>query len=130
MSVKPVQPVRLDKWLWAVRLFKTRALAAEACRSGHVTIDGNEAKASREVKTGDLIAAKTADITRTLKVIQILGQRVSAAMVPQYAEDLTPQSELDKKKELVLTPVFYRPKGMGRPTKKDRRDMSKLADLE
>ncbi len=130
MSLKPVPSVRLDKWLWSVRLYKTRALAADACRAGHVAIEGKPAKASREVKISDVIAAQTGDITRTYKVRLLLGQRVSAAMVSEYAEELTPKSELEKKKDPVLPPMFHRPKGLGRPTKKDRRELDKLADLE
>ena len=84
--------VRIDKWLWAVRIFKTRTLAATACREGRVTIAGQPAKASREVRIDDLIAAKTGDFTRTLKVLGLLEQRVGAQAAREFMEDLTPPS--------------------------------------
>ncbi len=120
--------VRIDKWLWAVRLYKTRTVAAEACRNGRVTIAGHPVKPSREVKINDLILAQTGDITRTTKVLGLLERRVGAAAVKEYAEDLTPASEYQKAREPVLQPLFFRPKGAGRPTKKDRRAMGKLDD--
>jgi len=121
--------VRLDKWLWAVRVFKTRTLAATACREGRVTIAGQPAKASREVRIHDLIQAKTGEINRTLKVLRLLEQRVGAQAVREFVEDLTPPSEYERRKDPVLQPLFYRPKGAGRPTKKDRRTMGKIGGL-
>ncbi|MDB6109642.1 MAG: RNA-binding protein [Pedosphaera sp.] len=118
--------VRIDKWLWAIRLFKTRGLATEACRHGRVTVGGQAVKPSRDVKISDLIVAKTGDITRTVKVLALLEHRVGAQMVREYAEDLTPASEYEKPRERFLQPLFSRPKGAGRPTKKDRRQMDKL----
>lgn len=120
------QSVRIDKWLWAVRLYKTRTLAATACRNGRVTISGQPVKPSHEVKLGEIIVAQTGEITRTFKVLALLEQRVGAAAVKQFAEDLTPASEFEKRKEPVLEPMFYRPKGAGRPTKKDRRAINKI----
>jgi ribosome-associated heat shock protein Hsp15 len=118
--------MRIDKWLWAVRIFKTRSLASAACRNGHVEVAGQKVKPSREVKANDLIQAKTGDITRTIKVLGVLDRRVGAAAVKEFAEDQTPLSELEKPRERVIQPLFFRPKGMGRPTKKDRRDLEKL----
>jgi ribosome-associated heat shock protein Hsp15 len=118
--------VRIDKWLWAIRIYKTRTLAAQACRHGHVTIGSRPVKPSREVKIDDLIVAKTGEITRTVKVRALLEQRVGAALVPHYAEDLTPASEYAKPREPALPPLFYRPKGRGRPTKKDRRQIARF----
>jgi ribosome-associated heat shock protein Hsp15 len=123
------QSVRLDKWLWAVRIYKTRSLATAACRNGRVTIAGQPVKPAREVKINDLILAQNGDITRTIKVLGLLEQRVGAAAVPQFAEDLTPPSEYEKRKDPVLQPLFFRPKGLGRPTKKDRRSMRKIEDI-
>lgn len=120
------QSVRIDKWLWAVRIYKTRTLAAAACRNGRVTIDGQPVKPSREVKINDLIQAQTGEITRTIKVLALLEQRVGAPAVKDFAEDLTPASEYEKQKEPKLEPLFYRPQGTGRPTKKDRRAIDKL----
>ncbi len=120
------ESVRIDKWLWAVRIYKTRSLATTACREGRVTIGGQAAKASRDVKINDLILAKNGDITRTIKVLALLEQRVGAPVVKQFAEDLTPASEYQKQREPVLEPFFFRPKGAGRPTKKDRRAMERF----
>ena len=118
--------VRIDKWLWAVRLYKTRSLATIACRNARVTIGGKPVKPSREIKIGDLILAQTGDITRTVKVLALLEQRIGAPAVKNFAEDLTPASEFNKPREKILEPIFYRPKGAGRPTKKDRRAMNKF----
>jgi ribosome-associated heat shock protein Hsp15 len=121
--------VRIDKWLWAVRLYKTRSLATTACREGRVTIGSQAAKPSRDVRVNDIILAKTGDVTRTIKVLGLLERRVGAQAVKQFAEDLTPASEYERPKEVVLQPLFQRPKGMGRPTKKDRREMNKFGQF-
>ena len=118
--------VRFDKWLWAVRLYKTRAQAAEACRHGQVTIEGQLVKASRDVKIGETIQARAPDITRTVKVLQLLNHRIGADLVKDYAEDHTPVAEYEKRRE--AKPLFSRPKGAGRPTKKDRRALDKFSD--
>ncbi|HEV8541004.1 MAG TPA: S4 domain-containing protein [Verrucomicrobiae bacterium] len=123
----PVQEVRIDKWLWAVRLYKTRALAAEACRGGHVRVGGQHVKASRLVRVSELISARAGDVTRTVKVTALLENRVGPKLVPNFLEDLTPASEylraLQVKQSLN---VPQRPKGSGRPTKKERRELEKL----
>jgi ribosome-associated heat shock protein Hsp15 len=114
-------PVRFDKWLWAARLFKTRAQAADACRQGHVSAGGQPVKPSRDVKVGEMVQIRTGGITRTVKVLQLLEHRVGAGLVKDYAEDHTPDSEYEKLRASRLEPLFYRPKGAGRPTKKERR---------
>ena len=121
------ESVRADKWLWAVRVFKTRSLATEACRAGHVQINGQPAKASRYLKIGDLIRAQTGVVLRTVRVVALTAQRVGAARVPEFAEDLTPAAEYQKAREKVFPYPVLRPKGAGRPTKKDRREMDKFA---
>lgn len=118
--------VRIDKWLWAVRVFKSRNLAADACRGGHVDIAGQQVKPAREVHVGEVIVARVGQVTRTLKVLALLDKRVGAPLVKEYMEDLTPASEYQKPREEVFKPLFFRPKGSGRPTKKDRREMEKL----
>lgn len=118
--------MRIDKWLWSARIYKTRGLAASACRNGQVTIAGKPVKPSRETKIDDLILAEKDGITRTIKVLGLPAQRVGAPAAREFAEDLTPASEYEKLREPVLKPFFFRPKGMGRPTKKDRRDMGKI----
>ena len=123
--IAPVS-VRIDKWLWAVRLYKTRSLATAACRLGRVKIGGQPVKPSRDVKIDDLIVAQTGEIHRTVKVLALLEHRVGAQVVREFAEDLTPPEELAKPREKILPPLFYRPKGSGRPTKKERRQMEGL----
>ena len=118
--------VRLDKWLWAVRLFKTRTQAAAACTAGKVTINGQPTKASRDVRVGDVIVAQLGELTKTVKVIGVIEKRVGAKLVSQFLEDLTPASEYEKPREKNLTPFIFRPKGAGRPTKRDRRKMDDL----
>src|SRR5689334_11779363 len=98
--------VRIDKWLWAVRIYKTRSLATAACREGRVTISQQPVKPSRDVKVGDLILAKTGDITRTIKVLGLLEQRVGAAAAKEFAGDLTPPEEYEKRRAPVLQPLF------------------------
>ena len=120
--------VRMDKWLWAVRVFKTRSLASDACRHGRVTIAGLPVKASREVKVNDVIVVKKDELTRTFKVLQLLQQRVGAPAAKEYVEDQTPESELQKAREPRLPPAFYRPKGAGRPTKKERRAINDILE--
>jgi ribosome-associated heat shock protein Hsp15 len=113
--------VRLDKWLWAARLFKSRSLATAACHGGKVRVNGQPAKPARTVHPGDLIIAVTGELTRTVKVIAVLKSRVGPKRVPEYLEDLTPAEEYAKPREKSLAPVGVRPKGTGRPTKRDRR---------
>ena len=111
---------RLDKWLWAVRLYKTRSLAAQACREGRVMIGGQRVKPARAVHVGEIFTAKTGDLLRTVKVLGAPGSRVSAKLVPEFLEDLTPASEFQKQRER-LPAAFTWDQGSGRPTKKDRR---------
>ena len=118
--------VRIDKWLWAVRVYKSRSLATAACSAGKVRIAGQSLKPSRSVRVGDVITAGTGDITRTVRVVALLDRRVGAKIVPEYMEDLTPQSEYDKPREPNFRPLVLRPKGAGRPTKKDRRKLDEL----
>ena len=121
--------VRIDKWLWAVRVFKTRSDAAEACRTGKVTINGSEAKPSKEVKEGDLLTVKKVPIMRySYKVVGLVERRLPAKDVPTYCLDITPQEELDKLNAPTETFFVVRDRGAGRPTKKERRDMDALWD--
>jgi ribosome-associated heat shock protein Hsp15 len=118
--------MRLDQWLWAVRLFKTRALAADAIKAGHVRLNGDPVKPAKEPKPGDTITARQGIIIRTLRVIGSPPYRVGAKLVPQYAEDLTPPAEYERAREVRFRPIAPRPRGSGRPTKRDRRDMDRL----
>lgn len=118
--------VRMDKWLWAIRLYKTRSLATQACRLGKVTIGGQEVKPAREVHLQEIVQARTGDLTRTVRVLGLIEQRVGAALVKGFAEDLTPPEEYQKRQEAALAPGFSWPKGQGRPTKRDRRKLESL----
>ena len=123
------EDVRIDKWLWSVRVFKTRSMATEACRSGKVKIDGQVIKPSRDVKHNEIISIViNPHFTRTMKVLEKLANRISAKLVPQFAEDLTPPEEYDKLKRLNELSWEVRDRGIGRPTKKLRRMIDKLKD--
>ena len=113
---------RIDKWLWAVRLFKTRSLAASACRDGKVLLGGQRVKPAREVHAGEIISAQAHGVQRTVKVLGSPPSRVSAKLVPEFMEDLTPAEEYEKARVAAITPPpFAWGKGQGRPTKKNRR---------
>jgi len=118
--------IRIDKWLWAVRLFKTRNQATEACRSGKVRIDGRIIKPSHEVKPGIEISISQHSITRVCQVIELLQNRVGAPLVPLYMKDLTPESEYNKVKLMRELNFEYRDPGAGRPTKRQRREIEGL----
>lgn len=121
---------RVDKWLWAVRVFKTRSDAAEACRTGKVTINGSEAKPSKEVKEGDVLTVKKVPVMRfTYKVLGIVERRLPAKDVPTYCLDITPEEELAKLNPPKETIFISRDRGTGRPTKKERRDLDALMDM-
>jgi ribosome-associated heat shock protein Hsp15 len=113
---------RIDKWLWAVRIFKTRSQATQACRAGKVKIDGHAVKPSREAQTGMIIHVQWGPIQKTLQVIELLNNRIGAKLVSNYMEDLTPEEEY-KKLEIIRSRDGLRPHGKGRPTKKDRREL-------
>ena len=118
--------VRLDKYLWAIRVFKTRSEAADACNGNKVRLNGGPAKASKEVKIGDLIEARKGPMVLTYNVLQLSEHRMGAALVPQYAEDRTPDSEKEKAHAPHETIVLQRDRGTGRPTKKERRQIDEL----
>ena len=119
---------RIDKYLWAIRAFKTRSDATDACKGGRVKVGGQNVKPSKEVKTGDVIQVRKGAILFTYKVLKPLEHRVGAKLVPEYAENLTPQSALDKLRAPVETFFVTRERGAGRPTKKDRREMEQVWD--
>lgn len=119
--------VRIDKWLWAVRIYKTRSEAAEACRTGKVTINGSDCKPSREIRVGEVLTVKKVPVMRyTYRVEALADKRMGAKEVPGYCTDLTPQSELDKLNPPRETIFVSRDRGTGRPTKKERRELDSL----
>lgn len=121
--------VRIDKWLWAMRLFKTRSQASEECRKGKVTINGISVKPSRELKEGETIQLRRPPITRSYKVIALTENRLSAKLVPEYMIETTPASELEILEMQKNMSFFNRERGTGRPTKKERRDLDDFFDV-
>ncbi len=118
-----ISEIRIDKFIWAVRFYKTRSIGAEAVKTGQVLLNDSPVKASQNVKPGDIIKVKRNPIWRTYKVKSLLKNRVGAKLVDDYIEDCTPQAELEKLEMMKLMPGFDREKGAGRPTKKERRDL-------
>jgi len=127
--MRVVSEVRIDKWLWAVRLYRTRSLAARACAGGKVTILGSRIKPARSVRIGEVVAAATGSLNRTVKVTLLIDQRVPASEATQCYEDLTPASEFTKAREANFTPISLRPAGAGRPTKRERRKLQQAGML-
>lgn len=121
-----VQGTRFDKYLWTVRLFKTRSLATDACRNGRVLLNGSTIKPSRIAAAGDLFTLRRPPATFSFRIIAIAPSRVSASLVSQYLEDQTPESERSKLDVRITPPTGYRQRGTGRPTKKERRDLDRL----
>lgn len=120
--------VRIDKYLWAIRAFKTRGEAAEACKGGKVKIGQVNAKPSKAVQAGDVLHVRKGSVTFVYKVLQPIQQRVGAKLVPEFAQNLTPQEELDKLRAPVESFFLTRDRGAGRPTKKDRREIEQIWD--
>ena len=118
--------VRIDKYLWAIRVYKTRTDATDACNGGKIRLNGADVKPSKHVKSGDMIVVRKGAVTYTYRVIEPLDKRQGAQLVPKYAENLTPQEEMDKLRAPVETFFLKRDRGAGRPTKKDRRQMDAL----
>lgn len=122
-----MEKVRLDKWLWAVRIYKTRALATEACRKGRIFVNTMAAKPSKEIGEGDTITVRKLPVIHTFIVKKIVEKRLSAKLVHEYMEDITSLEELDKLK-INETIFSKRERGAGRPTKKERRQLDELND--
>ncbi len=122
------ESVRIDKYLWSVRVYATRSLATEECKKGRVTIGGVAVKPSRVVKTGEIILVRKNPVTYSYRVIELLGKRVGAKLVPTYMEDITTAEELQKQDITQGGALFIRDRGAGRPTKKDRRDIGRVTD--
>jgi len=120
--------MRIDKYLWCIRIYKTRSLATEACKKGHIKISGSNVKPSREIFGNELLLVRKEQINYQLKVLDIPGSRVGAKLVDQHRKDLTPKEEFEKNELLQFAKEYYRKKGEGRPTKKDRRDIEGYQD--
>ena len=122
------EPIRIDKWLWAARLFKTRSLAADAIKGGKVKVDGNPVKPSREVKEGDVIQVQIEQLHKVVQVKTVIKNRVSAKQVPEVYNDLTPKEEYERIEFMNAYKAEWRNRGAGRPTKKERRMIERLKD--
>lgn len=115
--------MRIDKYLWCIRMFKTRTLATDACKKGHIKIAGSNVKASREVFGTELLLVRKDQINYQIKVLDLPDSRVGAKLVDLYRKDMTPKEEFEKNDLLKFAKDYYRKKGTGRPTKKDRRNI-------
>ncbi len=118
--------IRVDKYLWCIRVFKSRTLSGEACDGGKVKIEGTSVKPSRIIKPGDIISVQQGYIKRVYRVLELLDKRVGAPLVKNFAEDITPPEELAKRDTERFVSYNSRFKGTGRPTKKDRRLIDKV----
>jgi ribosome-associated heat shock protein Hsp15 len=121
--------MRIDKYLWAVRIFKTRSEAAEACKGGKIKVNGTDAKPSREVNPADTITVRRMPVIYTYKILAVIDKRQPAKNVPLFIENTTPPEELAKLTDAHSTSFIRREPGSGRPTKKDRRDLDSLLIL-
>ena len=121
-----MEEVRIDKYLWSIRVYKTRSEATDACKGGKVRVNGADIKPSKAVKPGDVIVARKGAVAYTYKVLELIDKRQGAKLVPRYAENQTPEEELAKLRAPVETFFLKRDRGAGRPTKKDRRQMDSL----
>lgn len=124
--IREEENLRIDKWLWAVRIFKTRSQASEACKKGKVIIDDIQVKPSRTIKRGEVILIKNPPVTYQYKVLGLLGKRQSAKVVVDYVEDITPEEEKIKLEMKKYAGFEIRDRGVGRPTKRERRLIDQL----
>lgn len=120
--------VRVDKWLWAMRVFKTRTIATDACKKGRVSMGGTPVKPSRTLKEGDVVEVRKPPITYTFRVKALTQNRLGARLVPDYLENLTPQSQYDILEMSKISGFVDRRKGLGRPTKKEGRELSQFKE--
>lgn len=120
--------VRIDKWLWAVRVFKTRTIATEACKKGRVLLGDVPAKPARMVKPGDIVKVRKPPVTYSFRVDAITQNRLGAKLVPEYMTNVTPESELHLLDVVRLSGFIDRRKGLGRPTKREGRDLQRFTD--
>ncbi len=120
--------VRVDKWLWAMRIFKTRSVATDACKKGRVFVGDALAKPSRTVKPGDVVKVRKPPVTYSFKVLAVTQNRLGAKLVPEYMENITPKSELDLLDLVKISGFVDRRKGLGRPTKREGRELAEFTE--
>lgn len=120
--------VRVDKWLWAVRIFKTRTLASEACKKGRIVIGGQTVKPSRVLRVGEVVVVRKPPVEYSFRVLALLNNRVGAKLVSEYMENVTPREQYELLELQRISGFVDRAKGLGRPTKKERRDLEQFAE--
>ena len=120
--------VRVDKWLWATRVFKTRTIATEACKKGRVSIGGLNVKPSRPLKVGEIVDVRKPPVTYSFRVKALAENRMGAKLVPEYLENVTPASQMELLEMVKISGFINRQKGLGRPTKKEGRELSRFTD--
>lgn len=120
--------VRIDKWMWATRIFKTRSIAADACKKGRVMVGGVSVKPSRTIKIGDVIQVRKPPVTFSFKVVGLTQNRVGAKLVPEYMENVTTPDQYELLEMNKISGFVNRAKGMGRPTKKERRELEQFTE--
>ncbi len=123
------QEERIDKWLWATRIFKTRSIATEACKKGRVAIDGVTVKPSRTVKVGETVSVRKPPVTYTFEVIGLTEARVGAKLVPNFLKNITTKDQYELLEMVRISGFVNRQKGLGRPTKKDGRDLAHFTEM-
>jgi ribosome-associated heat shock protein Hsp15 len=115
--------VRIDKWMWAVRIFKTRTIALEACKKNRIMVNDVSAKPSRMIKTGDIVQVRKPPVTYSFKVLDLTSNRIGAKLVPQFLENITPPEQYELLELQKISGFVDRVRGTGRPTKKERREL-------
>ena len=123
-----MEEARIDKWLWAARIFKTRTIAADACKNGRVTIGGVNVKPSRMVKTGETIDVKKSPVTYSFRILKPIEQRVGAKLIPEIYENVTAADQYELLEMTRISGFVDRQRGTGRPTKKERRSLDAFFD--
>lgn len=122
------EQARIDKWLWAVRIYKTRSIAAEACKKGHVSIGDRTAKPAHNIRVGDIVNVKKAPVTYSFRVLKCAENRVGAKLVPELMENITSQEQYEILEMSRISGFVDRARGTGRPTKKERRDLDQFVE--
>ena len=120
--------VRIDKWMWAVRIFKTRTISTDACKKGRVMVGDTVIKPSRMIKVGDIINVRKPPVTYSFRVLALTENRLGAKLVPEYMENITPKSQLDLLEVVKISGFIDRRKGLGRPTKREGRELSRFTE--
>ena len=122
------EEVRIDKWLWATRIFKTRTIASDACKKGRVTIEGQNVKASHGIRGGQVVEVRKPPVTYSFEVLGLIENRVGAKLVPNYLKNVTSRDQLELLEMVKISGFVNRQKGLGRPTKKEGRELAQFTE--